>query len=108
MEAQVIAMVRHAVERLGGSTSSPIARRRGPMLVAAGAQSSLQQTFVVSVTGGEEHGMDRYTVISADCHAGADLPAYRPYLEARYHDQFDRWLAAYENPFRDLTAPDKS
>ncbi len=50
--------------------------------------------------------MDRYTVISADCHAGADLADYRPYLEARYHEEFDRWLAAYENPFRDLTAPD--
>jgi hypothetical protein len=34
--------------------------------------------------------MDRYTVISADCHAGADLPDYRPYLEARLHQQFDR------------------
>ena len=49
--------------------------------------------------------MDRYTVISADCHAGADLGDYRPYLEARYLDEFDRWLAGYENPFRDLTAP---
>jgi predicted TIM-barrel fold metal-dependent hydrolase len=50
--------------------------------------------------------MDRYTVISSDCHAGADLADYRPYLEARYQDEFDRWLAGYENPFRDLTAPD--
>src|SRR5580658_1431596 len=48
--------------------------------------------------------MDRYTVISADCHAGADLPDYRPYLEARLHEEFDRWLASYSNPFRDLTA----
>ena len=50
--------------------------------------------------------MDRYTVISSDCHAGADLADYRPYLEARYHEEFDRWLAGYANPFRDLTAPD--
>ena len=56
--------------------------------------------------GTKEHAMDRYTVISADCHAGAALPDYRPYLEARYHGEFDRWLAGYENPFRDLTAPD--
>ena len=50
--------------------------------------------------------MDRYTVISSDCHAGADLVDYRPYLEERWHEPFDRWLEAYENPFRDLTAPD--
>ena len=50
--------------------------------------------------------MERYIVISADCHAGADLADYRPYLEVRYRDEFDRWLAGYENPFRDLTAPD--
>jgi predicted TIM-barrel fold metal-dependent hydrolase len=50
--------------------------------------------------------MDRYTVISADCHAGADLPDYRPYLETRLHEAFDRWLADYSNPFRDLNAPE--
>jgi predicted TIM-barrel fold metal-dependent hydrolase len=50
--------------------------------------------------------MDRYTVISSDCHAGADLADYRPYLEGRWHGEFDRWLDGYENPFRDLTAPD--
>jgi predicted TIM-barrel fold metal-dependent hydrolase len=50
--------------------------------------------------------MRRYTVISSDCHAGADLADYRPYLETRWHEEFDRWLQGYENPFRDLTAPD--
>jgi predicted TIM-barrel fold metal-dependent hydrolase len=50
--------------------------------------------------------MDRYTVISSDCHAGADLADYRPYLEAHYHDEFDRWMSSYDNPFRDLSAPD--
>jgi predicted TIM-barrel fold metal-dependent hydrolase len=34
---------------------------------------------------------DRYVLISADTHAGAELRAYRPYLEARWHDDFDRW-----------------
>ncbi|GGV76849.1 hypothetical protein GCM10015535_09420 [Streptomyces gelaticus] len=48
--------------------------------------------------------MDRYTVISADCHAGADLLDYRPYLEAKYHDDFDAWAAAYVNPYEDLLA----
>jgi predicted TIM-barrel fold metal-dependent hydrolase len=52
------------------------------------------------VTAGEDD--DRYTVISADCHAGADLPDYKPYLERRYHDEFDAWAATYVNPYEDL------
>lgn len=48
--------------------------------------------------------MDRYTVISADCHAGADLLDYKPYLEKRYHDDFDAWAATYVNPYQDLLA----
>ncbi|MEU1121075.1 MULTISPECIES: amidohydrolase family protein [unclassified Streptomyces] len=51
------------------------------------------------------HGTeDRYTVISADCHAGADLLDYRPYLESRHHDAFDAWAATYVNPYEDLLA----
>ena len=50
--------------------------------------------------------MDRYLVISADCHAGNRMEDYRGYLDARYHDDFDRWLAAYVNPFGDLERPD--
>jgi len=49
---------------------------------------------------------DRYTVISADCHAGADLRDYKAYLEARYHDAFDDWADHYVNPFGDLERPD--
>ncbi|MEV8526901.1 MULTISPECIES: amidohydrolase family protein [unclassified Streptomyces] len=47
---------------------------------------------------------DRYTVISADCHAGADLLDYKPYLESKYHDDFDAWAATYVNPYEDLMA----
>ena len=50
--------------------------------------------------------MDRYTVISADCHAGADLLDYRPFLEARYHDAFDDWAASFVSPYGDLVQPD--
>jgi predicted TIM-barrel fold metal-dependent hydrolase len=50
--------------------------------------------------------MPRYTVISADCHAGADLLDYRPYLESAYHDRFDEWSASYVRPFGDLEQPD--
>ena len=48
----------------------------------------------------------RYTVISADCHAGGDIPHYRPYLDPGYRDEFDRWAASFVNPFADLTEPD--
>ena len=45
---------------------------------------------------------DRYLVVSSDGHAGGDLLDYRPYLATRWHDDFDAWAAAYENPFADL------
>src|SRR5205823_4071250 len=45
---------------------------------------------------------DHYTIISADCHAGASHDAYRDYLEARYLDDFDAWREKYRNPFSDL------
>ena len=50
--------------------------------------------------------MDRYTVISSDCHAGAALPTYRGYLESRYHDDFDAWLEGFESPWADLDRPE--
>ena len=48
---------------------------------------------------------DRYAIISSDGHAGADLWDYKPYLAARFHDEFDAWAASYVNPFADLLAP---
>ncbi|MGO8871640.1 MAG: amidohydrolase, partial [Acidimicrobiales bacterium] len=33
----------------------------------------------------------RYTIISADAHAGADIADYRPYLASRWHREFDEW-----------------
>jgi predicted TIM-barrel fold metal-dependent hydrolase len=36
---------------------------------------------------------DRYIVISADGHAGLKCEEYRPYLEERYHPQFEEFLA---------------
>jgi predicted TIM-barrel fold metal-dependent hydrolase len=47
---------------------------------------------------------DRYTVISIDGHAGADLRDYKPYLASRWHGEFDAWADAYVNPFADLLA----
>ena len=47
---------------------------------------------------------DRYTVISADGHAGASGPEYREYLASRWYDEFDAWAQIYTNPFADLAA----
>ncbi|MGZ4713161.1 MAG: amidohydrolase family protein [Acidimicrobiia bacterium] len=45
---------------------------------------------------------ERYTIISADCHAGGSHEQYREYLEAEWLDEFDAWRGKYSNPFRDL------
>ena len=48
------------------------------------------------------HTAERYTVISADCHAGGSHAMYREYLDPAYLDDFDAWRNKYKNPFRDL------
>lgn len=58
--------------------------------------------------GARENGTSRsrpYTIVSADTHAGGDIADYRPYLESRWHEEFDAWAATYVNPFADLLAP---
>jgi predicted TIM-barrel fold metal-dependent hydrolase len=49
---------------------------------------------------------DNYVVISADCHGGGNIHDYRPYLESRYHDDFDAWAETFENPYDDVAGPD--
>jgi predicted TIM-barrel fold metal-dependent hydrolase len=44
-------------------------------------------------------GNDRYIVISSDNHAGADVLDYKPYLEQKWHEEFDVWAAHYTNPW---------
>ena len=43
---------------------------------------------------------DRYTIISADSHAGGSHEQYREYLDPAYREEFDAWRAAYKNPFK--------
>ena len=45
---------------------------------------------------------DRYTIISADCHAGGNMAAYEEYLDPAWRDEFREWRGAYRNPYRDL------
>jgi predicted TIM-barrel fold metal-dependent hydrolase len=52
------------------------------------------------------HTGDRYLIISADGHAGANIEGYKPYLATRWHDEFDAWARAFVNPFADLAAND--
>jgi predicted TIM-barrel fold metal-dependent hydrolase len=54
----------------------------------------------------ESAGTERYTIISADCHGGAELYEYRPYLESRYHGAFDDWARDYAIPWEDLMGED--
>jgi predicted TIM-barrel fold metal-dependent hydrolase len=53
-------------------------------------------TDLLGRTGG------RYTIISADCHAGGSHAQYREFLEERYLEDFDAWRNKYRNPFKDL------
>lgn len=45
---------------------------------------------------------DRYTLISADTHAGGSHAQYRDYLDSRFLEEFDAWRARYKNPYKDL------
>ncbi|MGO9872666.1 MAG: amidohydrolase family protein [Acidimicrobiia bacterium] len=48
----------------------------------------------------------RYTIISADTHAGGSHEMYREYLDPAYLEAFDAWRNKYKNPFRDLQEKD--
>lgn len=45
---------------------------------------------------------DRYTIISADCHAGGSMEQYASYLEPAWREEFDAWRSRYTSPWRDL------
>ncbi len=49
---------------------------------------------------------DRYTIISADTHAGANHETYREYLDPEYQADFDAWRGQYKNPWKDLRDTD--
>ena len=49
-------------------------------------------------------GTDHYIVISSDSHCGADLLDYKPYLEKKWHDEFDAWATSYTNPWEFMDA----
>lgn len=50
----------------------------------------------------DNQSQERYMVVSADCHAGADVYAYKPYLEARWQQEFDEWAGSFHDPWVDV------
>ena len=50
----------------------------------------------------DAQGEQRYIVISADCHGGGSIDDYRPYLDAKWRDEFDAWAASFVMPYEDL------
>jgi hypothetical protein len=42
---------------------------------------------------------DHYIVVSSDSHCGADLYDYKPYLDKKWHGEFDEWARTYSNPW---------
>ena len=44
---------------------------------------------------------NRYIVISSDNHAGADIADYKPYLERKWHEEFDAWAESFSDPWAD-------
>jgi len=49
---------------------------------------------------------DRYTIISADTHAGGSHAQYREYLDPDFVEDFDAWRNKYRNPYKDLKDTD--
>jgi predicted TIM-barrel fold metal-dependent hydrolase len=52
--------------------------------------------------------IDRYMILTSDSHGGAAMADYKPYLEGRWHDEFDAWLAGVRNPWVDLRDPERA
>jgi predicted TIM-barrel fold metal-dependent hydrolase len=45
----------------------------------------------------------RYVIISTDGHCGANLRDYKPYLESKWHEQFDAWADTYVDVWGEIT-----
>jgi hypothetical protein len=44
-----------------------------------------------------------YLIISSDCHAGLPTEEYRAYLDARFHRDFDEFLAGRDRRREEMT-----
>jgi predicted TIM-barrel fold metal-dependent hydrolase len=50
--------------------------------------------------------IDRYMILSSDTHAGAEMRAYKAFLDPRWHEDFDAWADSVTNPWIDLRDAD--
>jgi predicted TIM-barrel fold metal-dependent hydrolase len=50
------------------------------------------------------HDQSPMVVISVDMHAGACISGYKPYLESRWHDDFDQWSREFSDPWEEIDA----
>ena len=48
------------------------------------------------------HERDRYLLVTSDAHGGAAMADYRPYLDPKWHPEFDEWLAGVVMPWVDV------
>ncbi|MEO6124472.1 MAG: amidohydrolase family protein [Ilumatobacteraceae bacterium] len=60
----------------------------------------------MTTTTGMTNTSPRYTVITADSHAGGSHQQYREYLDPEWRDEFDAWRNKYKNPWSDLRDTD--
>src|SRR5688572_21078119 len=86
-----------------GSLDQMVEHRTPPELSSPTLRIAPQGASAVAAAGVEYPAMgtkgvpmDRYIIVSADGHAGLKCEDYRPYLAAKYHPQFDEFLAERE------------
>jgi hypothetical protein len=64
---------------------------------------SREESPIMTTTAdpGSSTTTDRYTIISADTHAGGSHEEHRAYLAPEFLDDFDAWRGQYKNPWKD-------
>ena len=82
----------HGRPQLDGAGVDP-GRARHRSGAPGGARAVHPPALRRPLGAGGEAMSDRYTIISADAHAGLPCEEYRPYLDAAYHAPFDEYLA---------------
>ncbi len=93
-----------AKNALASATTASSRHRSDVAALRRDGRCGVAREHVLVQTGGMSATAtpDRYTIISADCHAGGSHAAYREYLDPAYVADFDAWRGKYKNPYKDL------
>ena len=86
------------------SNSDPLRLTRAARLRSLTLHCHIVGSARSIVRGSVPVDSSRYVLISSDCHAGADLRDYKPYLEQRWHDDFEAWAATYFDSWANIDA----